>query len=170
MATVRAGNVIGGGDYSEDRLIPDIYASLKKGKKITLRNPQSTRPWQHVLEPLNGYLIVAQNLYKNKLKGKTQNWNFGPNVNSCKSVRYVSEKFAKALNLKIRIIKPKSKIFKAETNLLRLNNSKSKKYLNWHPKWSLNKSISKIIEWNKKNKNEKTIDICVKQIKDFLKD
>ena len=170
LATVRAGNVIGGGDYSEDRLIPDIYASLKKGKKITLRNPQSTRPWQHVLEPLNGYLTIAQNLYKNRLKEKTQNWNFGPNVSSCKSVRYVSEKFAKALNLKIRIIKPKSKIFKAETNLLRLNNSKSKKYLNWHPKWSLNKSINKIIEWNKKNKNEKTIDICVKQIRDFLKD
>ena len=170
LATVRAGNVIGGGDYSEDRLIPDIYASAKKTKKIILRNPQSVRPWQHVLEPLSGYLILAQYLYNNKLREQIQNWNFGPNLSSCKSVRYVAERFAKALNLKIRIFKSKNKIFKSETNLLRLNNLKSRKYLNWKPKWKLNKSIDKIIDWNREKQNKKPINICEKQIKEFLKE
>ena len=170
LATVRAGNVIGGGDYSEDRLIPDIYASAKKTKKIILRNPQSVRPWQHVLEPLSGYLILAQYLYNNKLREQIQNWNFGPNLSSCKSVRYVAERFAKALNLKIKIFKSKNKIFKSETNLLRLSNLKSRKYLNWKPKWKLNKSIDKIIDWNRKKQNKKPINICEKQIKEFLKE
>ena len=170
LATVRAGNVIGGGDYSEDRLIPDIYASAKKTKKIILRNPQSVRPWQHVLEPLSGYLILAQYLYNNKLREQIQNWNFGPNLSSCKSVRYVAERFAKALNLKIKIFKSKNKIFKSETNLLRLNNLKSRKYLNWKPKWKLNKSIDKIIDWNREKQNKKPINICEEQIKEFLKE
>ena len=170
LATVRAGNVIGGGDYSEDRLIPDIYASAKKTKKIILRNPQSVRPWQHVLEPLSGYLILAQYLYNNKLQEQIQNWNFGPNLSSCKSVRYVAERFAKALNLKIKIFKSKNKIFKSETNLLRLSNLKSRKYLNWEPKWKLNKSIDKIIDWNREKQNKKPINICEKQIKEFLKE
>ena len=170
LATVRAGNVIGGGDYSEDRLIPDIYASAKKTKKIILRNPQSVRPWQHVLEPLSGYLILAQYLYNNKLRKQIQNWNFGPNLSSCKSVRYVAERFAKALNLKIKIFKSKNKIFKSETNLLRLSNLKSRKYLNWRPKWKLNKSIDKIIDWNREKRNKKPINICEKQIKEFLKE
>jgi len=170
LATVRAGNVIGGGDYSEDRLIPDIYASAKKTKKIILRNPQSVRPWQHVLEPLSGYLILAQYLYNNKLREQIQNWNFGPNLSSCKSVRYVAERFAKALNLKIKIFKSKNKIFKSETNLLRLSNLKSRKYLNWKPKWKLNKSIDKIIDWNREKQNKKPINICEKQIKEFLKE
>ena len=170
LATVRAGNVIGGGDYSVDRLIPDIYASAKKTKKIILRNPQSVRPWQHVLEPLSGYLILAQYLYNNKLREQIQNWNFGPNLSSCKSVRYVAERFAKALNLKIKIFKSKNKIFKSETNLLRLSNLKSRKYLNWKPKWKLNKSIDKIIDWNREKQNKKPINVCEKQIKEFLKE
>ena len=170
LATVRAGNVIGGGDYSEDRLIPDIYAYAKKTKKIILRNPSSVRPWQHVLEPLSGYLILAQHLHDNKLKNQIQNWNFGPDISSCKSVKYVASKFAKALNLKIKILKSKTKVFKKETNLLRLNNSKSKKYLNWHPKWKLNKSINKIIEWNREKTNNKPIYVCEKQITQFLRD
>ena len=169
LATARAGNVIGGGDYSEDRLIPDIYASARKSKKIILRNPKSIRPWQHVLEPLSGYLLLAEKLYKNQLKGKVQNWNFGPNLSSCKSVRYITKKFAKPLNLKIKVVKLKSKTFKLETRLLRLSNQKSKKYLNWQPKWTLNKSINKIIEWNKQKKNKKPLHICENQIKEFLK-
>jgi len=168
LATVRAGNVIGGGDYSEDRLIPDIYAFAKRKKTIVLRNPKSVRPWQHVLEPLSGYLRLAEHLYNNKLFKQTQNWNFGPNLESCKSVKYVAEKFAKSLNLKIKIHKSKNKVFKSETKLLRLSNQKSKKYLNWRPKWKLNKSIDKIIEWNKEKENKKPIDICKKQIKEFL--
>ena len=168
LATVRAGNVIGGGDYSEDRLIPDIYRFAKKNKKIILRNPGSVRPWQHVLEPLSGYLLLAEKLYNNKLNNITQNWNFGPNISNCKSVKYIANYFAKSLNLKIGIAKNNSGDFKTETSYLRLSNYKSKKILNWNPKWSLEKSLRKIIEWNKKVKILGYKKTCEEQINNFL--
>jgi len=168
LATVRAGNVIGGGDYSEDRLIPDIYRFAKKNKKIILRNPGSVRPWQHVLEPLSGYLLLAEKLYNNKLNNITQNWNFGPNISNCKSVKYIANYFAKSLNLKIRIAKSNKRDFKPETSYLRLSNYKSKKILKWNPKWSLEKSLRKIIEWNKKVKILGYKKTCEEQINNFL--
>ena len=168
LATVRAGNVIGGGDYSKDRLIPDIFKALKKSKKIFIRNPDSTRPWQHVLEPLTGYLILAEKLYNNKIKNLNQNWNFGPNVINCKSVKYVTKKFADQLNLKVNYLKIKNKNIKKETRLLRLGNNKAKKFLNWYPKWNLDESIKKILEWNRLIKFYKPIDVSRNQIKDFL--
>ena len=152
IATVRAGNVIGGGDYSLDRLVPDIYKSIKNKRKIYLRNPQSVRPWQHVLEPLSGYLMLAQNIRDKKIRKLTQNWNFAPNISSCKSVLYLSKYFSKNLKLDIKTKKTSKKIFKPETSILRLSNYKSKKYLKWHPKWSINKSLDKIIIWNKEIK------------------
>jgi len=168
IATVRAGNVIGGGDYSLDRLIPDIIKSFTKNKKISLRNPNSVRPWQHVLEPLGGYLALAQNIHTKKIKKINQNWNFGPNISSCKSVRYLTNYLSKYLNLKIRTEKEKKNIFKPETSILRLSNFKSKKFLNWHPKWSINKSLDKIVSWNKDIKSKNPFDVCVKQIKQYL--
>ena len=168
LATVRAGNVIGGGDYSEDRLIPDIYRFAKKNKKIILRNPGSIRPWQHVLEPLSGYLLLAEKLYNNKLNNVIQNWNFGPNISNCKSVKYIANYFAKSLNLKIRIAKSNKRDFKPETSYLRLSNYKSKKILKWNPKWSLEKSLRKIIEWNKKVKILGYKKTCEEQINNFL--
>ncbi len=171
VATVRAGNVIGGGDYSMDRLIPDIYRSAHKNKSILLRNPKSIRPWQHVLEPLSGYLLLAQNIHNKKIKKSTQNWNFGPNISSCKSVLYISKYLSKYLKLKIVINKKNSKkIFKPETSILRLSNYKSKNLLKWHPKWSINKSLNKIIEWNNKVKTNKYKNVCVQQIQDYIKD
>ena len=168
LATVRAGNVIGGGDYSEDRLIPDIYRFAKKNKKIILRNPNSTRPWQHVLEPLSGYLLLAEKLYKKKLNNVTQNWNFAPNISNCKSVKYIANYFSKSLKLKIEIAKNKSKDFKPETSYLRLSNYKSRKTLNWYPKWNLNKSLSKILEWNYNAKKVGYKTMCEDQIKNYL--
>ena len=170
LATVRAGNVIGGGDYSHDRLIPDILHSAKKLKKIILRNPNSTRPWQHVLEPLYGYLILAEKLYKNESSKitKQQSWNFGPNISNCKSVMFVASFFAKKLKLKIKVLKKQNKIFKPETHLLRLNNTKSKKVLKCNPKWNLIKTLNKILEWNQLIKNKKPRDVCETQIKEYL--
>jgi CDP-glucose 4,6-dehydratase len=168
VATVRAGNVIGGGDYSEDRIIPDIYRSLKKKKTLLLRNPNSVRPWQHVLEPLSGYIILAEKLFNNKLKKIIQNWNFGPNISSCKSVKYVATKFSKPLGIKILIKKiDKSRKKKFETDFLRLSNNKAKKILNWYPKWHLDKAIEKIIEWNSLYKNN-SYKGCISQIKEFI--
>jgi len=168
LATVRAGNVIGGGDYSEDRLISDIYRFAKKNKKIILRNPNSTRPWQHVLEPLSGYLLLAEKLNKNKLDKIDQNWNFGPNISNCKSVKYIANYFAKSLKLEIKIAKNNSKDFKPETSYLRLSNYKARKVLKWHPRWSLNKSLNKILEWNNNAKSKGYKKVCEDQIKNYL--
>ena len=171
LATVRAGNVIGGGDYSEDRLIPDILMSAKKVKKIILRNPHAVRPWQHVLEPLNGYLILAEKLYKNekKIRNIKQNWNFGPNISNCKSVKYIAKFFAKNLKLKIKVLRTKGKIFTPETSFLRLGNFKAKKFLNWHPKWSLEKSLNKILDWYYLTEFQNARNVCENQIKEFIK-
>ena len=171
LATVRAGNVIGGGDYSEDRLIPDILLSAKKVKKIVLRNPNAVRPWQHVLEPLNGYLILAEKLYKNekKIRNIKQNWNFGPNISNCKSVKYIAKFFAKNLKLKIKVLRTKGKIFTPETSFLRLGNFKAKKFLNWHPKWSLEKSLNKILDWYYLTEFQNARNVCENQIKEFIK-
>ena len=171
IATVRAGNVIGGGDYSLDRLVPDIYKSMKKEKKIILRNPQAVRPWQHVLEPLSGYLLLAQNIHQKKIKKTSQNWNFAPNISSCKSVLYLSKYLSKYLQLKIVIKKRDTKkLFKPETSILRLSNYKSRILLKWHPKWSIDKSLDKIIEWNMKVKKNKHAEVCFQQVKDYMND
>ena len=171
IATVRAGNVIGGGDYSLDRLVPDIYKSMKREKKIILRNPQAVRPWQHVLEPLSGYLLLAQNIHQKKIKKTSQNWNFAPNISSCKSVLYLSKYLSKYLQLKIVIKKRDTKkLFKPETSILRLSNYKSRILLKWHPKWSIDKSLDKIIEWNMKVKKNKHAEVCFQQVKDYMND
>ena len=169
IATVRAGNVIGGGDYSLDRLIPDIYKSANKKKGIFLRNPRSIRPWQHVLEPLSGYLLLAQNIHRANIKKIVQNWNFGPNISSCKSVMYLTNYLSNYLKIKVKIEKKNKNDFKPETSILRLSNYKSKKFLKWFPRWSISKSLDKILEWNKKIKHLKPIDVCINQIEEYLK-
>jgi len=168
IATVRAGNVIGGGDYSLDRLIPDIYKSLEKNKKILLRNPNSVRPWQHVLEPLSGYLLLAQKIHTKKINKLPQHWNFGPNISSCKSVKYLTHYLSKKLKLKIVLEKNKNKSFNPETSILRLSNFKSKKFLSWYPKWTINKSLDKILDWYESIKNKNAADVCYSQIKEYL--
>ena len=168
IATVRAGNVIGGGDYSLDRLIPDIYKSLKKNKKMILRNPNSVRPWQHVLEPLSGYLLLAQNIHNQKIKKLEQHWNFGPSISSCKSVKYLTQYLSKRLKLKILLERKKINLFKPETSILRLSNFKSKKFLNWHPKWSINKSLDKILDWHENVRKRNTTQVCYDQIREYL--
>ena len=168
LATARAGNVIGGGDYSRDRLIPDIYAFLKKKNKIIIRSPNAVRPWQHVLEPLSGYLLLAEKIHSKKLLKILPNWNFGPDIKNCKTVKYVSNYLAKNLKLKIVYKNTKNKKYKPETKILRLNNLKAKKYLNWGPKWGLNKSLNKILEWNKDITIKEPLDVCRKQIREFL--
>ena len=168
IATVRAGNVIGGGDYSLDRLILDIYKSSLKNKQILIRNPNAIRSWQHVLEPLCGYLLLAENIHNKKINKLEQHWNFGPNLSSCKSVKYLTQYLSRKLKLKIVLDKKKSNLFKPETSILRLSNYKSKKFLSWYPKWSINKSLDKILQWNEDIKHKNVSDVCVDQIKEYL--
>lgn len=166
VCIARAGNVIGGGDYSNDRLIPDIYKSIIMKKQLILRNPSYIRPWQHVLEPLNGYLKLVEKIY-NKKKLKQKVWNFGPHLNNCKSVMKVTMLFKKYLDFKIKVIKNKSFI---ENPLLRLNNSKSIKYLKWRHKWDLKETITKIVDWHNYKRREDIIKICEDQIKTYIND
>ena len=166
VSTARSGNVIGGGDYSKNRLVPDIIKSINNRKKLSLRNPNHIRPWQHVIEPIVGYLMLAQKQYEKKLTKTNPNWNFGPNKSSFVKVIIVLNKIKMIKKINFYINK-KQNFF--ETNILKLNSSKSKRFLNWKPRWGLNISINNVIEWNdlyKKNKDAKKI--CEDQIANYL--
>ena len=159
--SARAGNVIGGGDFKKNRIVPDVIKSFNSNKILYLRSPLATRPWQHVLEPLNGYLKLAELILSRKLKHNLiPNWNFGPNRKNCKNVRQIVDMIAKEWGVKPKIINlSKEKRFK-ETNLLSLNIKKAEKELNWKPKLNMQQTIKLTVEWYKnffKEKNMKEI-------------
>jgi CDP-glucose 4,6-dehydratase len=166
IAICRAGNVIGGGDWSNDRLIPDIMRSILNNKKVKLRNQSSTRPWQHVLDVLNGYLILASKLKKNnKLNG--QSFNFGPPIKSNYTVLAIVREMKKNWNLLDWVFSNRTY---HESTLLKLNSSKSLKYLNWKNKLDFKELIKLVTDWYKcfyENKN--IYDFSIKQIRNFEK-
>ena len=163
IAVARAGNVIGGGDWSQDRLVPDCIKSCIKGKTVFLRNPKSTRPWQHVLEVINGYLTLACKLKKNK-NYHGEAFNFGPNLTKNHQVKEVVTEMQKYWDR----IKWKSKENKKffENTLLQLDSSKSKKKLGWKSTLSFNKTIFLTIDWYKNffEKKDNIIDKSLEQI------
>ena len=144
FAAVRAGNVIGGGDWSPNRIIPDCIRSIEKNTSLIVRNPNSTRPWQHALEPISGYLLLGKKLYENKKKFNGS-WNFGPSINKSMIVKDVVRLFFKFLGYKKKIIFKKAR-FK-ETNLLKLNSNKALKKINWKNTWNMRVSIIKTADW-----------------------
>lgn len=167
LSSVRAGNVIGGGDWQKDRLIPDCIKALENNEDIKIRNPEATRPWQHVLEPLSGYLLLASKMYQEpgKFSGA---WNFGPNYDSIVSVRkVVSMIVEKWRGGKWLDISDKNEPH--EANLLSLDISKARNFLNWHPRWNIQKCIEKTMEWYKNYNNENVYELCLNQIKTILK-
>ena len=167
ISTARSGNVIGGGDNSKNRLVPDIIRAINNKKKITIRNPKHVRPWQHVLDPLLGYLMLAKNQYKNKINNNSSSWNFGPSKKNFKKVIDIIKYVKKLQYLNYKLLK-NNKI--KETMILKLNSTKAKKELNWISKWDLNMSIKKTIEWNilfKKGVSAR--DICEKQFLMYIK-
>ena len=113
---------------------------------------------------------MAQKIHSKKIKTLNQNWNFGPSISSCKSVSYLTFYLSKFLKLNVKVKKEKGKIFKPETSILRLSNHKSKKFLNWKPKWPINKSLDKIIEWNESIKTLDPYNVSLEQIKTYIKD
>jgi CDP-glucose 4,6-dehydratase len=146
IATARAGNVIGGGDWADKRIIPDCVKSWSKNKKVELRNPQSTRPWQHVLEALNGYLCLAINLkYNKKLHGES--FNFGPELSKEYSVIEIVKKISNHWTNVSWKIAPKNKKKFNESKLLRVNCSKAKKILKWRNVLSFNETIKMVSDW-----------------------
>ena len=168
VASGRAGNVIGGGDYAKDRIVPDIFRALSKGKSIEVRNPAAVRPWQHVLEPLNGYLTLAAKQWDSPKKFATS-YNFGPKLNDTFTV---GELVKKALKFW-----PGGKFKSAnkgkhlhEAGLLKLDISKAKKELNWHPRWNSDKAIERTIVWYRNSLKSKTspIGLCREDINEYL--
>ena len=168
VCTARAGNVIGGGDWSEKRLIPDSMKSWLANKKILIRNPNATRPWQHVLEAVFGYLVLAEKMTKNKnLNGES--FNFSSNkIKNVSVLKFLKKIKNRKLNIKWKILKNK-KFY--ESKLLQLNNKKAKKRLSWGSKLTLDETVTLVVEWYKQFKSDKKkiFDISVKQINFYFK-
>lgn len=159
VASARAGNVIGGGDWSPNRLIPDTINSLLKNKLINIRNPGFNRPWQHVLEPINGYLVLAEKLFKNPTKYSGA-WNFGSEKNTVTSVYEVVTKIIKIWGSGKIKFKKNFKFY--EQKNLQLNIAKAKKELKWKPIYTIGQSVKNTVDWykdihvNKKSSQEVT--------------
>jgi CDP-glucose 4,6-dehydratase len=155
LASARAGNVIGGGDWAEDRLIPDILRAFEKNEPVIVRNPLSTRPWQHVLEPLSGYLVLAQHLF-DEGSSFAEGWNFGPKDEDCKPVSWILEKMVDIWGngAKWELDKNNNP---HEAGFLKLDCSKAAMRLNWSPKWNLENTLESIINWHQNYLSQKNI-------------
>jgi CDP-glucose 4,6-dehydratase len=147
VATARAGNVIGGGDWAKDRLVPDILRAFEKKQPVSIRNPNSVRPWQHVLEPLSGYLRLAEKLWAEP-KVFSQAWNFGPKDEDAKSVAWIVEAIANKWGKEASWTLNDEENHH-ETNYLKLDISKVRQSIGWSPRWTLNQAIDNVVEWQK---------------------
>ena len=162
LCTARSGNVIGGGDWSENRIIPDAIKAISTQKEIVLRNPKSTRPWQHVLDPINGYISLAEKLYS-KPKEFSSSFNFGPTIDSNKTVEELIIEASKYWECKYKFAKTKN-VFH-EASMLHLQIDKAVKSLGWSPVWDFQKSVERTILWYKTvNEGENPLDVCKKDI------
>lgn len=166
LATARAGNVIGGGDWADDRLIPDILKAFENSKSVVVRNPLSTRPWQHVLEPLSGYLALAEHLYTygQEYAGA---WNFGPKEEDCKPVNWILDQMVRTWGSGAAWELDQNNN-PHEAGFLKLDCSKAKQKLHWEPKWNLEYTLNLIVNWHQawtdgNNMNE----LCLKEITNY---
>jgi len=167
VGTVRSGNVIGGGDWASDRIIPDCIKSLRVNKPIIIRNPHATRPWQHVLEPLSGYLILGAKLY-NEPKKYSGAWNFGPNTKSIKTVLDLAEKVISVFG-KGKVDVKIDKNANHEASILHLNCDKSNTKLYWYPNWDFDTTIERTVNWYIRYLNgEKAVNLSLSDINNFL--
>ena len=148
LASGRAGNVIGGGDWAEDRLIPDFFRAIIKGKKVMIRSPFAIRPWQHVLEPLSGYLTLAAKLYTDGAK-YSEGWNFGPDDTDAKNVKWITNEIC-TLWGNDATYEIDNNPQPHEANYLKLDCSKANAELEWIPKWNIQTTLQSIVNWNKK--------------------
>lgn len=153
IASGRAGNVIGGGDWAGDRLIPDILRAITEGKPVNIRNPHAIRPWQHVLEPLSGYLQLAQKLYEEGA-AYAEGWNFGPNDEDAKPVQWIVEKLTQSWGEGASWALDGGD-HPHEAHYLKLDCSKAKARLDWHPRWHLEETLAAIIDWHRAHRDGK---------------
>ena len=169
LASARAGNVIGGGDWSEDRLIPDILHAFEKGKSVVIRNPKATRPWQHVLEPLSGYLMLAELLYEQP-DVYDEGWNFGPHDDDAKPVDWILDRMVRMWGDGALWNLDKGS-HPHEAGFLKLDISKAKARLHWQPTWQLEDTLKRIVDWHQAWLNGEDMQaVCFNEIHDYMSD
>lgn len=168
VATARAGNVIGGGDFAEDRLIPDAVRAFTQRQPLILRNPQATRPWQHVLEPISGYVTLAEKLLSDPEGGFDTAWNFGPDADGNATVGEVAETFRRFWgNARVECLDNHSGPH--EAGRLQLDNSRAKALLDWHPRWFLNDALRHTADWYRTwHEGGDTAALMQRQIEEFF--
>lgn len=167
LASARAGNVIGGGDWARDRLIPDCMDSLVNQKPIILRNPDAIRPWQHVLEPLSGYLLLIEKMWENPTRF-AQSYNFGPDEKDARSVAWIVQKLCEKWGADASF-EIEQKPTWHEAQYLRLDCSRAKTELGWCPKWTIEEALDRIVEWTRCFQMEGNIrELCLTQITQYM--
>ena len=166
IASVRAGNVIGGGDWSKDRLIPDFLRSLNNSEVLDIRSPNSIRPWQYVLEPISGYIKLAEKL-KNNIHKYSGGWNFGPKYSDSWSVSSVVEFLAKKKDKLKWHVNEKNQF--PEARILKLDSTKAREVLNWSSKWNVEEALLKTLEWHDAFESKYDMkEFSLNQIQDYL--
>jgi CDP-glucose 4,6-dehydratase len=169
IASARAGNVIGGGDWSDDRLVPDALKAFENNHSVLVRNPKSIRPWQHVLEPISGYLMLAESLFHSGNEF-AEAWNFGPYDQDTQSVEFILNKLTKYWGHNASW-ESDSNLNPHEANYLKLDISKASTKLNWKPTWDLNSTLERIVDWHKGWLNGSSPkELCINEIESFEKD
>ncbi len=167
IASARAGNVIGGGDWATDRLIPDCVRALIKSEKIFIRNPYAVRPWQHVLEPLGGYLLLAQRLYEEG-PAFAEGWNFGPDDKDVRPVEWIVKSFCQKWGEGSSYIIDGGE-HPHEAGFLKLDCSKAKARLGWRPVWEIEKAVDRIVGWTRAYLEKQDLtNVCLEQVEEYV--
>lgn len=166
LASVRAGNVIGGGDWATDRIIPDCIKAIETGEPIAIRNRKAVRPWQHVLEPLSGYMLLATKMWEEPTR-YCEGWNFGPRAESISTVWDVASKLVASYGKgELKDISDPNAVH--EANLLMLDISKAKFKLGWEPRMNIDQCTALVADWYKRYKTEDVHDLCIEEIEKYL--
>ena len=166
VATARAGNVIGGGDWAVNRLLPDFLRAIDSGSALTIRSPESIRPWQHVLEPVSGYLTLAERLYTDGAEF-AESWNFGPTDDDAQTVGWIVEHLVRQTPGMTwhRDVSAKPH----EANYLKLDSSKARTRLRWKPRWRLDVALDKTLKWHRAWRHGQDMhDVTIAQIGEYL--
>lgn len=165
VASARAGNVIGGGDWGEDRLIPDAVRAVATGKTLAVRNPDAVRPWQHVLNPLDGYLRLAQELWRSPAAAR--GWNFGPRADDARPVRWIVQRLAEQWGEALRW-EQDARPSPPEAGYLSLDSSAAERVLGWRPAWDLGEALERIVRWHEAHREGADMRrVCFDQLAEF---